>query len=215
MINLTLVGLGLLVHFVFAIVKTVLIKYDFIEANGHPTAVFVRTSSSLYKLSIVFLLSVIIYPLMEELSFRLILNTNRIKTYFGIGFLTTFLFLIFSRIDQKAPINSEVAYNLYFIIISLIIAVIIKIAAEKFNIDVRKGISKYLPFFIFFSSVLFAIAHFNVVSHPHHLILYIPILFPYAVMGYILSYARLSMGFFYCVLCHSINNFFMFMMNLI
>jgi len=214
-LTLKLVGLGFLVHFASAIIKMLLDRYDLIEPKSHPAAELIRTTTSVYKLSIVFLSSVIITPFIEELSFRFVLKPNQFNKFLGFGFLIAFIFLLFSKVYRVNFINSQVAFYLLFIAIGFGISFLMKILATKYHIDATSLITNHLAFLIFVTSALFGMIHFGVVSRPNSFWVYIPLLLPYATIGYLHAYARLSMGFFYAVLCHVLNNLVMYILNVI
>ena len=119
------------------------------------------------------------------------------------------MFLLFSKVYEKIDYNSEITFDLLFIIIAFMVAFLLKKVFDKKEFDLSKFIERNLPAFIFITSVLFAIAHINVVDKTNSIHLYLVLLLPYFFIGYILSYARLSMGFFYAFLCHALNNLFL------
>jgi CAAX prenyl protease-like protein len=208
-----LVGYGLIVHMLFSIVKVILKMANLIEFRTHPTVALINDTSSFYKLSIIFFISVIVAPMIEELSFRLMIKPYKSNSYLGFGFLVAFMFLLFTKIYEKTNFNTEVAFHILFVLIALGIAFSVKILLKKIDFDLNNFIESKLPLFIFISSFLFSLSHIYVVDSPKSFLLYIPILLPYFFIGYILSYARLSMGFFYAFLCHALNNLFFFAFN--
>lgn len=215
LLTFKLVFIGLLVHFAFAVVTTILKYFNLVDFHQHPTTRLIIQTDSVFILSMIFLLTIIVHPTIEELSFRLILKPNKSNSFLGIGFLLVFLTLIFSKLHEKISINNEVAFNSLFIVVGIVVALLIKYVTTRFTFPVNEYLKQNLTKLVFITSILFAISHFYVISEPHYLVLYIPLLLPYVIIGYILSYARLSLGFMYSILCHSLNNLFFYMINLV
>lgn len=210
-LKLVLIGIG--IHFLFSIIKVFLNLKGLVEVKRHPAAGIISDAESYNALLIMFFLVVILHPLIEELSFRLILNPKRRNLFFGSGFLVSYVILLFSNVHKVIPINREVSFDLLFIVIGSLGALGLFYISKIISIDFSDFVKNRTALFVFITSLLFAISHFFVIGRTDFYILYVPLLLPYFLKGYILAYARLSLGFGYAVLCHSLNNLFFFALN--
>jgi len=211
---LKIFGYGLLIHLLFTIINVLLSKYGLIEFKTHPTTDLIQATNSPLKLLVIGFLSVFLHPLMEELSFRLMLKPKGYNSVIGIGCCIAFLILQFSQVYQLLPINQEVAFDLLFVVITGATAIMLiyyKSGKERVNSIIEKN----KALFILIANVLFGLIHIYVVSEPNYSILYIVLLLPYVLVGYLKTYALLKLGFVYAVLCHSLNNLFFVTLNLL
>jgi membrane protease YdiL (CAAX protease family) len=211
-----LFALGLLTHAIFIIIRMILSNYRLIDtAASHPAAQEIKDAHSIAELAMIFLTTVLLAPLVEEFTFRSILKANKIKDYFGISAIITYFLLILSDIDSLIPLDSQLTIFLAFFILCMVIGtkflMIFKNSKYQFSY-IRKNHPALL---LFITSLLFGIAHINVIGEQSHIVGYIAFILPLMVIGYIYAYARLRMGIAYAVLCHALNNLLMFILNLL
>lgn len=141
------------------------------------------------------ILGLFIAPIFEELLFRLNLVINKKNL---IGFLITCLFLAIFFFFKGSNLK------LILFISILLIFLIILIYFTQYKLII---ISNYR--FIFYSTaILFGLLHiFNYSGITTSNIVWTPLLvIPQIIMGLLLGYLRVTYGFIYAVICHSLIN---------
>lgn len=207
---LKLFFLGLLVHLIFTILKAVFIKFDLLAVYNHPTSTFLQEHvNDQQKVLYAFFLTVVIHPLIEELSFRLLLDTNRLKISMGVGFMISFVILLVTKIHVTLSlINSELSFVILFTLIGLLIGLTI----SKLKLFIKISSDRWgLSYVTFTSAVVFSLVHFNVVGFENYLS--IVKIIPFFFVGYLLAYIKLRYGFWLAWFFHSFNNLFFFLSN--
>ncbi len=135
----------------------------------------------------------IITPLLEELSFRLWLNYSKTNIY--ISLLSTILLLL------KSNLSSNIC--LFILIATFMIAIIL----EFKNIQPSFFWHKHSKIIFLFSCLLFGICHvFNFKTNNTILLLSPIITLQQLSLGVILANTRIKNGLFYSILCHSLYN---------
>lgn len=152
-----------------------------------------------------FFISVILYPMIEELTFRLGTNLQKKNIIISLSFLLLVMIDLFTgyhysdKLQYKLPICLCWALLLY------------SIPEKYFQIKKRwkKGIAVYAI------TITFALMHMkNYSFHISYLPIYCILCLPQFVMGVTSVYFRLNLGFLYGYGCHAFINlivfFFMF-----
>lgn len=142
------------------------------------------------------LISVITFPLIEELMFRLWLKKGKYNHYISI---ITCLASITLVIIRKGLVE-----NIYFVSTISLIALII--AIHKFIAQEKKY---YFKLSLYFSALIFGFMHIYNFTDIQSIEIYkLPFLVaPQILLGLIAGYIRLTRGFKYGVLFHALNNF--------
>ena len=154
-----------------------------------------------HHLSHFFLISVVIYPMIEELAFRLGTNLKKLNVIISLSFLLfIFIDLIMGykyvdALQYKLPICIAFALLLYCI------------PQKYFQIETawKKGFAVYAI------TIVFALMH--ITNYPFHLP-YLPVycllVLPQFILGSTLVYFRLNLGFFYGYGFHALINLIAF-----
>lgn len=201
---------GLWLTLITSIIKAILIQFDFITNSRHPTTEFIDSTNEIWKLLVVFLLSVFLHPFMEELSFRLWVTKNKKEFSFGVSYGLIFIIAILFDLQDLIPINKEVSFDLIFFLLGTSIGILIFKALLKINLNINLRIT------VFLSSFLFAVIHLNVAPNDMWgLANYLIFLLPLFIKGLIFSYARITMGLQYSILIHVLNNLLIYLINII
>lgn len=146
--------------------------------------------------------AVIIAPLIEEIVFRLWLDIN--KKYYIISFPIASLF--FCKALSIHKMNIEIACIIFFI--SLIFILLLDYFSSTFIKIVDNANTNITKHLFYSSSILFALIHITNFKPVHWDLIY---LYPFFVLpqlftGLILGYTRLTYGFIWAVILHSLIN---------
>lgn len=138
---------------------------------------------------------ILLTPLIEEIYFRLIYVFSKRNLYIVL-FTTLCLIIVFI-------LKSETHKIYLFLSIFLLISILL-VFYKKCN----SGFNYHFKFFFYAFAALFAILHlFNFSGYePTKIILVILFVIPQFILGIILGYLRLTFGFLYAVLFHSLVN---------
>lgn len=157
--------------------------------------IYPNLKTHLYKNGIYFTIFsyAIITPLLEELSFRLWLKYSKTNIY--ISLISTILLLL------KSNLSSNIC--LFILIATFTIAIIL----EFNNIQPSFFWHKHSKIIFLFSCLLFEICHvFNFKTNNTILLLSPIITLQQLSLGVILANTRIKNGIFYSILCHSLYN---------
>ena len=201
--------IGLLIHASMTSIITILEMMDLINSTNHPTTKNIRDENNAINLGVIFILSVIVHPIVEELSFRLFVTENSKKFSYGLALALSFILVLFLGLYELINLNYEVSFILMLTILALPIGFMLH------EILRRTDLSIDFKVIVLISSLLFAIIHLNIVSNQQSTIQYAIVLLPYFLSGLVYSYARITMGFAYCILLHCMNNGFFFLINVL
>ncbi|WP_420577164.1 type II CAAX prenyl endopeptidase Rce1 family protein [Ekhidna sp.] len=201
--------IGLLIHVCMTFITTILEMLDLINGTHHPTAKNIRDENNAISLGVIFILSVIVHPTVEELSFRLFVTENSKKFSYGLALALSFILVLFYGLYELIDLNYEISFILMLTILALPIGFLIYKTVKYFNLSID------LRVIVIASSLLFALIHLNISSHQSSVAQYTIILTPYFLKGFVYSYARITMGFSYCILLHCMNNGFFFLINVL
>ncbi|RUT72819.1 CPBP family glutamic-type intramembrane protease [Ancylomarina longa] len=149
-----------------------------------------------HEASLKYILAVIIFaPIIEELTFRLLL----IPKYSYISFSLSLIIITFS----KSIWGTNYGYELYLLALPAFCLAHYIFKDKSFNT------TKSVKLLVHISVVIFAFMHiFNFVDVKTWMYFIFPILTaPQILMGYILSFSRLKYGFLFGVLLHMLVNF--------
>ncbi|CAL2106005.1 conserved membrane hypothetical protein [Tenacibaculum sp. 190524A02b] len=139
----------------------------------------------------------LLFPLVEELIFRIGLKINRLNIAVYIGFQTMAILTITEFLDRTSYIRL-----LFAVCVSIIVFFLLK---EKQLGFFRKN----FRWFVYYNVLFFWLIHAGnyTYSYPHQY-LYIPVitLVP-LILGVYLSYARITYGFVFAFFIHFLHNF--------
>ncbi|WP_375580316.1 CPBP family glutamic-type intramembrane protease [Marivirga tractuosa] len=208
-VSLRIYGLGLLVIVIFSIFKIIAADFGLYESYHHHVTDSLANAESLERILYVLLTSVIIYPLVEELSFRLWLVKNTKRFFLGLGFFFILILLVLTEFNKLVPINFDLSFVIFFISFGLLLAYLLfKLMPESFELP-----PIYL--LIIISSILFALLHLNVTGKQTNILGYLIILLPYSIKGYFYGYINYRIGFRYSFLVHALHNFVILSISLL
>ena len=143
-----------------------------IDSDNHKILDMIKS----YPVVLLFVLTVVIGPLIEELIFRLYL---RYKNNYALHFLISLVSLMGARKEQKA---------------------------ETFFISLWK---KRYKFLFYFSAVIFGLVHISNFEFSYSILLLSPILVaPQIILGLVIGYLRVRIGFVSGLVLHSLHNAF-------
>jgi membrane protease YdiL (CAAX protease family) len=194
---------------IFYLLKTVLIigitfiNYLLIESGVilSPQHHFSDADKGLFT---IILMSVIIAPIMEEITFRGWLIYNRI----AIAIVPAVLFVYFISphiFHQK--LFDEMTNTIISLFTGTILSLCTYFLLKKIEIHLIKLWNKNTRILLFISAVLFGYVHIFNYNITLNLILFSPfILLPFIVGGLIIGYIRIRMGFFWGLTYHVTNN---------
>lgn len=135
-------------------------------------------------------------PMLEELSFRLIVSTKKNIFVLGIIFLFSFLLLPLSSVNLAVLI-------ILLSIMLLLVLFFANVKKEKLSIILER----YLFLIVHLSSITFGLIHLVNYKNLDKLGILAPILvLPQIFLGYAFAYTRVKLGFFSAFLIHSIYN---------
>jgi membrane protease YdiL (CAAX protease family) len=208
-VSLRIYGLGLLVIVIFSIFKVIAANYGMYENYNHHVTDRLADADSTARVLYILFTSVIIYPLAEEMSFRLWLSKNKERFYLGLGFFCILILLILTEFYKLVPINPDLSFVIFFISFGLLLAYLLfKLMPESFELP-----PIYL--LIIISSILFALLHLNVIGKQTNILGYLIILLPYSIKGYFYGYINYRIGFRYSFLVHALHNFVILSISLL
>lgn len=143
------------------------------------------------SLSFLFLSSVILAPIMEELVFRIGITSKRLNFY--ILLLASLVYLILTIVQNKYIFS--LAISIYPISQYLLY--------RFFRID-----KNYFSISIFFSAVYFGLIHIFNFNHEEmrNIFSYAVMILPLIVFGYTFGKIRVKLGISYAILAHMILN---------
>ncbi len=142
---------------------------------------------------------VIIFPLIEEILFRLFLK----PTKFTISMFS--LFFTFYMLNRNFTHIYYSGLEFYVkLFIASIVAILFYLKCDYYIPFIEKN-NKY---FIIISIVVFGLAHISNIKSLHfQLMLFYPIfVIPQMIIGYFITNARLKLGFFWGILLHCLVN---------
>lgn len=206
-ISLKLFLIGLVSHLVCVSVLVLFKEAGMNIHLDHPTTAFLRNSSNTWDLLILFFLSVLLHPLIEELSFRQWVTTKTKPFSFGLAFCFSFISLILLEKERLIPISSEITFNILFFSTGLTLGIFI---ATNLNPKISDNT---LPLIVVLSSVLFASVHLNVLPQQSGFVQYLVLLSPYFLKGIILSYGRITAGLGCAFFVHFLHNGLIYTIN--
>lgn len=201
--------IGLLIHICTTFIITILEMLDLINNTHHPTAKNIRDENNAISLGVIFILSVIVHPIVEELSFRFFVSKKIKEFSYGLALAISFMLVLFLKLYNQINLNYEVGFILILVALALPIGFVVHKMIQHFKLDIN------LKATVVISSLLFSIIHLNIISNQSGIIQYAIILLPYFLTGFVYSYARITMGLTYCILLHCMNNGFFFLMNVL
>jgi membrane protease YdiL (CAAX protease family) len=168
-----------------------------------------------------FLITIIIAPIREELTYRLGLKFSIYNFSFALSFLlvillywTQVLFIKptsdFYYIVQAITMPFDHIDYLALIVLVLILGFIISMILKKFfNEEKMKNLfSRRFTYIFYFFAIIFALSHLTNFENLGQIWFIIPILLlPQIVGALILGYIRMRWGLKYAILSHIANNF--------
>lgn len=208
-ISLFVVFICLLFPIIVYPIKLYLSSIDYYLFFEHPTSKLVEQYSNSNKLIYIVLISVLIRPLAEEISFRYWVSESFNKRTLGLSFLFVFINLIILENQDLIHLN-EIHFNLVLYISSFFLVILI-----LFISPVKRQLNLKIKHLAITSAILFGIVHLNVISQQPTIVGYAVSVLPYVISGYLYSYLRVYAGFKYCLMAHSINNLIIFMIDLL
>ena len=161
-----------------------------------------------------YLLSIIVYPILEEISFRLPLTNFNIRNLqFSFSILSGLLIAILIADILWWPSTSLTHFLIgifYILVISSIVFLLL-----NYKRDIFLKLNKYWdnkPNIIFYiSAVLFAIMHILNLDLVINDLIYLPLfLLPFFIFGISFGYVRIRLGLIYSILLHVTVNGFVF-----
>lgn len=161
-----------------------------------------RYLSQHYSKSVYFAIVVIIGPLLEELIFRLFLNskTTYLKISFSLGLL----------LYGSNFLRSENYLTFSNLLLVFVVLVVFLIPNQKFSV-IEAFAKNNIRLLLHFSALLFAFAHYNKMGLSLSQFYIFPIaLFSYYWGGLVFGYYRLKNGLLFSFLCHVVINFISF-----
>lgn len=208
-ISLRIYGLGLLVIVIFSIFKIIAADFGLYESYHHHVRDSLAHADSTARILYILFIFVIIYPLAEELSFRLWLTNYKERFYLGLGFFCMLILLVLTEFNKLVPINPDLSFVIFFISFGLLLAYLLfKLMPESFELP-----PIYL--LIIISSLLFALLHLNVTGKQTNILGYLIILLPYFIKGYFYGYINFRIGFRYSFFVHALHNFVILSISLL
>ncbi|WP_276166656.1 CPBP family glutamic-type intramembrane protease [Zobellia alginiliquefaciens] len=156
------------------------------------------------------LLSVIIYPILEEISFRLPLTNFNVRN-FKISFsVLSGLLISFLLVDILWWPSTNITFFLlgifYILVISCIVFILLNYKRDAFvNLKIRWN---QKPNIIFYSNAtLFAFMHIFNLDLDIYDVIFLPlILLPFFIFGINFGYVRIRLGLKYSILLHMVIN---------
>ncbi len=194
--------IALLITLITIIPGTILDLTGLYQSKSHPMAIAIGDSDNFSDYFSLFIAIVILTPILEELSFRLVQNTtNHWSSVFGISFFLSAHFFHYSGLNLNFFLHS-----ISLVSVSLVIGVILTELKLKTHL-----ISPI--YVVYFTSISFAVFHLKVIGEPEYFLLYSMILLPYFLRALIYSFVRMNAGIIYSIICHAIFNSFFYFFN--
>ncbi len=198
--------LTLILCFVLNLIILIIFKYtdQLFGLPPHNSYFFVKNN----KWYTIVILTLILGPVIEEITFRLFLKYSNLNLSISIGGFCYFLISLIT----KTKFYSLESSTLMKVVTSIIISFLIYILIEKKNKDflLRAFWKRNQLKIIYFSIFIFGLIHlYNIKNLDTKTMLLFPILIsPQLIIGLLSSYLRLNCGFYYAIIFHSLVNFF-------
>ncbi|QSE97828.1 type II CAAX prenyl endopeptidase Rce1 family protein [Fulvivirga lutea] len=199
-----LLCIHILATFLFSLLKVALEAFDLHDFN--PPLINDSLKSE-FPVAFI-LLTILIVPVIEELSFRLFLKPNNTNVELGIAAFVSILFIFF--IDMRAhllflPIYLRVSFA--YVILLVTFYTFIKFFFLNYSRIKARSISFLKSnFSLILFNIIFAAMHYKSELGTAYIWLYPVTLGSYFVGGYIYSILRIRHGLKYGILCHSMYN---------
>lgn len=148
------------------------------------------------------LFTVIIFPILEEASFRLILVKNPKNIYVGVSFLTGFTIYVLNIEYQWFNLGAFYDLSLLLIFVLLLFFLVKRFKSTLFNVFDKLSSLKML---VLFSSI-FALFHFGNSYSSHIVLLSLVPLLKHFVSGLVFGTFRIKYGFIHGFFLHALNN---------
>lgn len=194
-------------------------KLELVTDTIHPIQTFLENANTSYdKLNAILIVGVI-YPIIEELTFRYPLFLKK-KQQFNIAlalifsYIITWSFNIFEYIEIDLDLGWY-SFAIQYITITFMLIPVIKRTLKYVNlVNAIEFIDDNSRWFIFISSTLFTLVHLLVSDTTEYVVFYLIILLPYFFSGYFYSFVRCWYGIRYSVILHSAFNLTLFFTKL-
>ncbi len=150
-----------------------------------------------------------IYPLFEELTYRLLLDRyNPYKIGISLSLLISYHIMINF---QEFFLTYTNILNLTLLSLSLIVIFSIFLFPLLLYFTKKKSVEKFwmhnFPYIFYGSALLFSFNHIGLFVFEDYTLLYIfLVLLPFFILGVAFGYVRLKYGFFYAYIVHVVNN---------
>ncbi|MEM1312299.1 MAG: CPBP family glutamic-type intramembrane protease [Patescibacteria group bacterium] len=191
--------LAIFLVFVIGLITDNLVKISGYSQEDNNIIIDYLSSTSAWE---VILIIVILGPILEELAFRLYLKPYKRSFLIGIYF---YLLLLISTLFSY----TESLTNAYYLIGSVIFATLIIIGSFIFikKVWIEKVIEKYFRFLVYLSTITFGLIHItNYENLNQYWWLSLLLVLPQLIVGAVLPYVRVRLGFIWSILTHSLYN---------
>lgn len=204
-------ALSLLCLFFVGVIKYILIQYELLTPLTNKTFENVKYYSD-NETTVYYLGVLMIVPLYEELSFRLMLFKFDIKKIIiSISLILGIIFYMFLHQHFSYSLNTILNIFLpyiYMVIISTLLYIIMITTIQKLNLNQVKYLWDNNFYVIFYTiAFLFSILHLYNLNLSTKDYLFTPvILLPFIIYAIFLGYTRIKLGFTYSVILHLLLN---------
>ena len=160
---------------------------------------------------------VIVSPLFEEITFRLALKPNMNRIALCTAFLLSIIFLLPTGIGSVLKETFGYVGPISYILLGLMLYIGLLSLFNRVDNVYRLLYNCWNSYFmIYASSIAFGLAHTRKIGDGvTDIWLYIPILLPYVISGYIFAKARLKDGFVVGFATHALFNLLVITLNLL
>lgn len=196
----TLIFWGLF-YVLFIFFYAIILKFtdQIISLPSHSAFKAIEDHSVIYIIA----MGLFIAPVIEELTFRLILGLDKISFSLGIPLLVYFFI---NQISGHPKYNQFDSFSFYLLSVCLTIGIISYSYIDKTRI--LSYLNKKIKVIIYFTVFLFAFMHIeNLQINSNYQYLVTPIvLLPQLLMGTILAFIRCKYGIVFSIILHSLFN---------
>ena len=183
--------------------------------NSHPSVISFKEASGFQSKIFMAISAVIVFPIVEEISFRWFLVNRGKSIVLGVScFISLFLSMVISSI--WGAFNSEFGFlTLFFLIFFILRYTIVNKALEQVTGFIIKIVDQHLYLWIAFTSLAFSIIHWRVTATPTTLIAYPVVFLPYFVSSLVYSFARIKNGVSGSIILHAAFNTLVLSLNML
>ena len=212
---------GLLINLILSLINQYFQNLGFITSRTHPVVSDIRAVQEYSSYIKIFVGTVVLTPIFEELSFRYLLNFQQKAFKIGLSACLTMSIIVLGELNtlpvfEYIPSVLRFRFLLMFILIFAPTFVVVSFTENKLSLSQWLNNNLLRRYgMILFCNVMFATMHLYVVSSTDNAWFYITILSPYFFTGLIFTYARLKYGFVASVLTHAIFYLFLVSLNIL